>query len=192
MANGKMDASMLLTGLEAINNVTKIADRVSKPVEKKTYREGDSTNQPHSQTVEVKVGSEQANKPVVVHEKKETHIHKPFPEGRELSERECEVEKMRLQLEADDKKEERELIRWREEEYRRERKEREERDRKERERRREDENRFNRRFAIGACVVGAVAVGCLAYSFYSDFRNPSGGRLAVPAQKAIEAEGTVK
>lgn len=197
MAN-TMDASMLMKGLDAVNNLSKVAASAAtlanKPPKKEIYKDGD-TNQPHNQTVEVKVGEQSAQKPIILHEKKETHVHKPFPESRELSERECEVEKMRLQLEADGKKDE---LAWRREMYandRADRKEREERERKERECRREKERKTNKRILIGSCIFGAALVGLAAYCRYSDSRDLRSGGLALqsPAlNAAINAEGTVK
>ena len=197
MSTGKMDPNVLNNGLEALSNMSKIAANLSnRPAgDRKTYREGDSTNQPHNQTVEVKVGSEESRKPVVVHEKKETHIHKPFPDSRNLTTEECEVEKMRIQLEFDDKQAEREFRMKQEEEARKERREREEYARRERERKREEDKKFGRRLGIGAAIAGAAFLGLTAYGIYSDSRRTGSTRLALPKPEVnltIGAEGTVK
>ena len=196
MANSKVDAaSVLMNGIEMVNNASKVAANLSKrPPEKKTYNEGDTTNQPHTQTVEVKVGEQGTPKPVVVHEKKETHIHKPYPDSRNLTKEECEVETLRIKLEAEDKKAEREYRMWLEEKYREERREREENARKERDRRREEDKKFARRVFICAGIAGAIGVGCYAYSCYTSSRRSASCGLVLPASKAatIEADGAVK
>lgn len=197
MSNAKMDANTIGKGLELVNNMSKLAANLSsdrKPQEKKPFKE--DFNQPHNQTVEVKVGSEQQQKPVIVHEKKETHIHKPFPEGRSLTTEECEVEKMRIQTEVEDKKAEREYRMWLEEQNRKERKEREEYVRRERERRRQEDKKFVKRLGIAAGICTAIGVGLYAYNCYTGSRNFAGSRLAIPAPQpvntTIDAEGTVK
>ena len=195
----KMDAATFGKGIELVNNMTKLATNLSsdKPrAEKKTFKEGDSTSQPHNQTVEVKVGAEQPQKPYVIHEKKETHIHKPFPEGRELSKQECEVETLRLQLDAEDKKAEREYRMWLEEENRKERKEREEYARRERERKRQEDKKFAKRMFIGMGIAGAIGLGIAGYDYYTSTLRSAGRRLVIPAQTQvtppIKTEGSVE
>lgn len=200
MAN--MDANMIGTGLEMLNNMSKVAANVSsKQPEKKSYKEGDNLNQPHNQTVEVKVGQDQPNKPVIVHEKKETHVHKPFPEGRELSERECEVEKLRLQLEYDAKKDDLTYRVQMEETRRKERREADEYARKERERRHEENRKATRKLWIAAGIGFAGLVGLAAYNIYTSSRIPGGSGFSVcqpkkmttlPEASTIPAEGIVK
>ena len=202
MSNGKVDTNMVSNGLEILNNLSKVTANVTSPrtPERKTYREGDKLDQPHNQTVEVKVGNpdQPAQKPMVVHEKKETHIHKPFPEGRELSERECEVEKLRLQLEYDAKKDDLAYRCQMEEARRKERREKDEIERKERERRYEESRKSSRRFYVFAGAALAGVLGLAAYGIYSDSRRSNCSRLPVQQQPgianptAIEAEGTVK
>lgn len=207
MSSGKMDASMLSSGLETISNVSKIiaSTTAQKMPETKTfqsYREGEKLDQPHNQTVEVKVGSEPQQKPIVLHEKKETHIHKPFPEGRELSERECEVEKLRLQLEAEAKKDELNFRMAKDDAYRKERRELEEQQRRDRERREAETRKSNRRFLIGAGILCGIAAGLGAYAIYTDSRRTYSSGLALPkpgeemtvtySKSPINAEGSVK
>ena len=198
MAN-TVDATVLMKGLETMSNVSKIAANLSdKPRgDKKTYNEGDSTNQPHNQTVEVKVGDQGERKPVVVHEKKETHIHKPFPDSRSLTTEECEVEKLRIEKEALAKQAELDYRKWHAEFEQAERKEREAYARKERERKHEEDKKFFRRFLIGAGIIGAASVVYIGYDIYTSSRNSSSRRLGIPAPQSslsasIEAEGTVK
>ena len=132
---------------------------------------------------------------MVVHEKKETHIHKPFPDGRELSARECEVEMKRIELEYQAKKDNIEYLAQQEELRRKERREADELARKERERRREENRKANRRLLIFGGAVVAGLLGISAYCVYTDSRTPRTYGLPVPEQKkvnAIEAEGSVK
>ena len=156
-----------------------MANYAGKSHENRSYREGDSTNQPHNQTVEVKVGEQNAQKPLIIHEKKETHIHKPFPDNRELSEKECEVETLRLNLEAQAKKDEIEYRRWVEEEYRKERRERDQYQRRQRELKEQENKKFTRRVLIWTGVACAVGLGLGAYSMYTDSRRSSAGRLFI-------------
>lgn len=208
MGNAKVDPSVIFKGVETLNNLSKIGANLSKPqTERKPRHEGDSTNtnQPHTQTVEVKVGEQGGQKPVVIHDKKETHIHKPFPDARELSEKECEVEILRLKLEAEAKKDEIEYRRWVEEENRRERKERDEAARRDRENRRAEDKRLAKRVFFGAAIAAAVGVGLYAYDTYSSSRRSGARRLYIPQPKAsltistetssstaIPAEGSVE
>ena len=200
MANGKIDAAMVSNGLELINNLSKVTANVTTPKapDQKTYREGDKFDQPHSQTVEVKVGNpdQTAPKPVVVHEKKETHIHKPFPEGRQLTTEECEVEKLRIQLEYEAKKDNLAYLAKMDEERNKARREREAEERKERERRREENKKSNRKLLIFGGAVLAGLVGVTAYGIYTDSRRSCGSRLALqqPSTQvnAIPVEGSVK
>ena len=148
----------------------------------------------------MKVGSEQKPQPVVVHEKKETHIHKPFPDSRNLTAEECAVETLRINNEHEEKMAELEYRKWLEEECRKERREREEESRKERERKREKEDKFFKRMLIGGCIAGTIGLGCYGYYIYTNTRNSTGRRLVFQPQKTpmtisaepISTEGTVK
>ena len=198
MANGKVDSNMISNGLEVVSNLTKIAANAStqKPNENKIYKDGD-TNQPHNQTVEVKDGNpdQQPPKPVVLQEKKETHIHKPFPEGRSLTTEECEVEKLRIKLEYDAKKDNLEYLAKMDEERNKMRREKEAYERKERELRREENKKSNRRLLIFGGVVLAGLVGVAAYSKYTDSRCADSSRLAIQPPTGVHAipvEGSVK
>lgn len=201
MAN--IDMNMLSKGVETVMNISKVASNLS---EKKTVvteeprylKEGDTaTNQPHTQTVEVKVGEavSQPAKPYVLKEKHETHIHKAFPEGRELSERECEVEKLRLEYEQEFRLKELNHRIEQETIERNERREREEYARKELERRREENRRFSRNATIVAGIFGTALLGGLGYSIYRDSRNDRISRYSLPKPAGavtLNGEGTVK
>ena len=197
----QIDSNTISNGVQMAKNLTQVAANLTKgnpkPPQEKPKQE--TTNQPHTQTVEVKVGDQGGTqKPVIIKEKPETHVHKHFPDNRELSDRECAVRELELKM--DDAYRTKELE-WRirlEEEARRDRKEREEREAKERERRQEKARKSRRRAAIAMGAVGVVTVGALAYCLYTDSRNPGGKRLFIPAPKVtitaapISAEGEVK
>jgi len=190
--NMKIDSNTISNGVEAAKNLTKLAANLTnnRPQQPKPQQEKktETTNQPHSQTVEVKVGETggQAQKPVIIKEKSETHVHKTFPDNRELNERECEVEILRLKQEHELKMKEldfrmniEEHNRMLEEQNRKERKEREERDRKEREERRQRERKTTRRILIGCGVfMGATTIAALGYDWYSRTRGIGAPRLA--------------
>lgn len=193
-----MDQDNLNKVMEIASNASKVAANLTngskhQPQEKKVQ---ENMNQPHTQTVEVKVG-EQGNsqKPMILKEKSETHIHKTFPDNRELNEKECEIEKLRLQNEHELKMKELEFRMRQEEENRRERKERIEYERKEAERRREKDRKFMRRLGIGAAVLAVAGVGISAFDIYTNSRNPAGKRVAVGEPQAVTLapeEGSVK
>ena len=170
---------------ETAKNVSKLAsnltDNKPKPQpEKKT----ENLNQPHTQTVEVKVGEQApASKPTIIKEKSETHVHKVFPDNRELSEKECAVRELELKQDHEYKMEELKFRIAMEEEYRKERREREEYERKERERRREKDRKAARNACIFLGAVGVAAAGFIAYDFYSNSRGAQGRRMALCKQK---------
>jgi hypothetical protein len=195
-----IDATVFGKALDTVNTVGKIAANLTDPKKSSgnnqnqnsnpPRKESTNTNQPHTQTVEVKVGNpdQPKEKPVVVHEKKETHIHKPYPDGRSLTKEECEVEKLRIQVAQQNLREEREYNLEIEERARKERKEKLEYERLEADRRREERKRQNRRARIVGytlCGAGLVAAG---YLLYSDYRDSRAARLSVPAPQ----NGTVK
>lgn len=190
-----MDSDFLGKVMDTVNNTSKLAVNLTaktgnpKPEEKKE----ENMNQPHNQTVEVKVGDQGENrKPIILKEKNETHVHHVFPENRELSANECEVRKMELEYQH-----ERDMLELKsriqmEEELRAERREHEEYARKEREIRRERDRKFARR--LGICT-GVIAVGCIgytAYCIYTDSRRTQNNRVALGEQAAVTAEGTVQ
>ena len=211
-----MDVNVFGKALDAVNTVGKVAENLTSnkkqvqtpppPKQDKT-----NTNQPHTQTVEVKVGDpDRKEKPVVVHEKNETHVHKAYPDGRALSKDECEVEKIRINTAHENNKEEREYQLTLERERRAERREREEYERSERERRNAEKKKSDRRFwTIFGIAAAATMVG-IGYCIYSDYRTARTTGLPVqqpkiaisvtkePSQvktrpsKPIKAEGTVK
>ena len=198
--NGKLDADTINKGLDIVKNVSKLTANLSdsnrqRPPQQEKKQE--NLNQPHTQTVEVKVGDPNGQKPAVIREKNETHVHKVFPDNRELSERECEVEKLRLQNEHDIKVRELEYRIKLEDEARRERKERTEYERREAERRRNDAKKFNRRLAIGLGAAGTVCLGLAAWDIYSGIRNPSRRGMALHSDAEVKIalnpdEGSVK
>ena len=166
-----MDTDFIGKCVDMASNVSKLAANVTapkanapKPAEK---TEDSNMNQPHNQTVEVKVGNPEENrKPVILKEKTETHIHKVFPDNRELNEKECEIE----------------------------RREREEYARKERERRRESDKKFFRRMGIGIGIGATALVGFAVYDYYTHSRNSQRYKLSSgqPGGEPVTAEGTVQ
>lgn len=184
--------------LDTITNITKTAANVTNPEKKKSekhqYKEGDTTNQQHQQTVEVKVGdpSGASVKPVIIKEKPETHIHKHFPDNRALTKDECDLEGVRIQLEYEDRTAERNFKREMELRAQEERKEREAYEREER-RKKEEERRKQRK--IRNAVAGAVGIGFLGflgYCLYSDSRDRGNSVHRLPASVTIKAEGNVE
>ena len=190
-----LDANVITKGMETVNNLTKVAANLTDNKQQKPEpQKPDHNNQPHNQTVEVKVGetNPSQSKPMVIREKSETHIHKTFPDQRELSARECEVETLRLKNEHELKMKELDFHMNTEAMNRKDRLEREEYERKERERRRERERKTARKICIGCCIAGVVAVGFAAYDFYTGSRNPEDRKLFLRASNPVKTEGTVK
>ena len=189
-----MDQNFINNGMEILKNTTTLAAKVATAGNNgnQQQKKPDNLNQAHNQTVEVKLGEPSADyhKPIVLHEKKETHIHKPFPEGRALSDQECEIEKLRLENEHELKMKELNF-RIQQEDYARiERKEREDRERKEREARRERERKFNRRLGIGFAAIGVVGLGAIGWDLYTNSRRNAGGRMAL-REPAGNGAGTI-
>lgn len=198
--SGKIDSSAIMNVLETSANVSKIISHMTtekKAEEKKENNptETNSTNQPHTQMVEVKVGndSEKDKQPVILKEKHETHVHKPYPEGRALSKDECEVEKLRITTAQAEAREAREYNLVMEERARKERKERDDYARQENERRREERRKRERRGLIYGSIFAASCLGIAGYCLYTDYRSSRAAGLSVqkPA-KVIKAEGSVK
>ena len=207
--NAKLDPNVFTKSLDAINTAGKIVANLTDP--KKPQQPANlpqpkpnNNNQPHTQTVEVKVGNPdgQKDKPVILHEKKETHVHKAYPDGRALSKDECEVEKLRIQTAHENMKEEREYNREMESYRREERREREEYERAEKERAREERKRRERKGTIICTTLGLAALAAGVYCVYTDYRNTRNPKLPVSTpevtvnipnkSKPIKAEGTVK
>jgi len=202
-----MNTNDLQKGLETVNNITKIFSNVTdpnkNPPEKKSqYKGGDSTNQPHTQTVEVKVG-DQGNdnkKPVILKEKTETHIHKHFPDNRALSPEECEIEKMRLTLEYQEKDKEREHQIFLDNRAREEAKEAEEKARERFEKEEERRKKRDKRMLIVGSILAGVGLVGTGYYLYTDSRRNRAAESALRQQermrlevpKMIETEGEVK
>lgn len=190
-----LNEAVFTKGLETLANATKIASNLTEtkpaqPVEK-------PQNQPHNQTVEVKVGDQgESKKPVILKEKHETHIHKPFPDGRTLTVEECAIERLRIEKEYEEKQAEREYRIWLEEEARKERKEKEARERAEAEKREAYRKKFRRRFGIFAGILGVAGMGYAGYRIHTGAWNPAGWGLAVQqkpeAVKLTDQEGTVE
>jgi hypothetical protein len=212
-----MDANVFGKALDAVNTMGKVAANLtenkkqSAPQNNPPKQDKTNTNQPHTQTVEVKVGDpDRKEKPVVVHEKNETHVHKAYPDGRALSKDECEVEKIRINTAHENNKEEREYQLTLERERRAERREREEYERGERERRLAEKKKSDRRFWTIFGIFAAASMVGIGYCLYTDYRTSRAAGLPVPEpkisvsvtkqtspvktrpSKPIKAEGTVK
>lgn len=170
---------------ETAKNVSRIANNLTeKPKQNPPEKKTENMNQPHTQTVEVKVGEQApASKPTIIKEKSETHVHKVFPDNRELNDRECAVRELELKQDHEYKMKELEYRMMLEEQNRKERKEREEYDRKERERRREKDRKFARNSCIFMGTVGAVALGFAAYDLYTSSRGAQNRKLALGEPK---------
>lgn len=185
--------------METLKNATKLAANLTDSNKQKQLPEKktENMNQPHTQTVEVKVGEQNpVQKPTIIKEKSETHVHKVFPDNRELSEKECAVRELELKQDHEYKMKELDFRMAMEEQYRKERKEREEYERKERERRREKDRKFARNLGIFMGAVGAAALGFAAYDFYTSSRGAQGRKLALREPKVeiqlTPDEGSVK
>ena len=175
-----IDPSVFNKSLETINTAGKIVANLTDPKRPQSQpnnpppKGGDksSNNQPHTQTVEVKVGDpENRNKPMVIHEKKEEHIHKTYPDDRAMSKEECEVEKLRIQTAHENAKEDREFRLQMDERDRKERRERDEYERRRREEAAAAKKKSDRRFWICASLFGAAFLGATGYFIYDDYRN---------------------
>lgn len=194
-----VDSQTINNGIEIVKNLSKVAAAAGggkqNNQQPKQEKKQETTNQPHNQTVEVKVGDPgNANRPMILKEKSETHVHKVFPDSRELSQNECAVRELELKNEHEYKMAELHFRMDCEVNARKERKEREERAEKERKERRERDRKFRRNACICMGAVGVVALGFAAYDLYTGSRNSGGSKLVIsaPESKVIPAEGTVK
>ena len=193
--NMNLDANTMNKVIETTKNFSQVAANLTKPQKPQNPpQKPDQMNQPHTQTVEVKVGEQTpATKPTIIKEKSETHVHKVFPDSRELNERECAVRELELKNEHEYKMAELHFRMDLEAQARKERKEREERAEKDRERRRERDRKFTRNLCIGMGAVVVLAAGAAIYDSYTSSRSSGGRRLFVPAQeKVVPAEGKVE
>ena len=187
-----MDNEFVNNTMGAVNGIVKIAANLSDkmPSTQKETKPSEPSNNPHNQTVEVKVG-ETERKPLVLKEKTETNVYHVFPDSRELSDKECELYREMYQGEHEMDMAELNFRIQQEEEARKERKEREEYARKERERRRKRDNWI----AAGFGVVGLGCLGYTAYALYTDSRRAKSNGMALGEQQTIQltaAEGSVK
>ena len=181
-------------------NLSEVAKREKSPKQQENNRPPkETTSQPHNQTVEVKVGelSPASNQsPKIIKEKTEQHIHKHYPDGREMSKEECELERYRLELEYKDKEAERQYRMLVEEHRRMDQKERDEYARKQEELRKIEQTKSRRKNRIIGGVLAGFGLGVVGYCVYSDIRDSQRAGLAIPApktpRKLIKAEGTVK
>lgn len=206
-----LDPAVFNKSLETINTAGKIVANLTDPKRPQNPppqpKPGDksNTNQPHTQTVEVKVGDqERRDKPMIIHDKQETHVHKTYPDDRAMSKDECEVEKLRIQTAHENAKEEREYNLLLDERNRKERRERDDYERRRREEKDAAQKKSNRRFWICMALFGTACVGAMGYVIYDDYRTNGATRRALsepkaqPVErkirepKAIKAEGTVK
>lgn len=189
-----LDPNIINKGVETMKNISKVAanltdNKPQKPAEQKP----EQMNQPHTQTVEVKVGeTTPQQKPTIIKEKSETHVHKVFPDQRELSERECAVRELELKFDHELKMREQALREEIEMQNLKDRREREEYERKERERRRERDRKSTRNFCIFLGAMGVAAMGFAAYDFYTGSRNAPRIKLALRSDNPVETEGTVE
>ena len=210
-----MDSRDIQKGVETLANLSKLAANISTPKQpqnppqdKKTYKGGDSTNQPHTQTVEVKLGDQSGEnkKPIIVKEKTETHIHKHYPDNRALSPEECEVEKLRINMEYAEKDKERahQILmddraakeRERQEELEKIRAEKEREERAERE---EKRRKREKRLLIYGAIVGGIGLVGTGYYLYTDSRRSRNLEMALRTKQptvnipdVISGEGEVK
>lgn len=183
-----MDTEFSGKVLDTVNNMSKLAANISAKTAAKTEEKKDENmNQPHNQTVEVKVGETgEVRKPMILKEKTETHIHKVFPDNRELNEKECELEKLRLNNEHELKMKELEFRMRQEEEARIERKEREEYARREREKRQQSDKKFFRFLGWGIVGAGVIGAGFAAYDYYTHSRCAANNRRALGEPGAVQ------
>ena len=179
----KMSENVVSKGLETLANVTKLAANVTNPANKQPKKEdrrqdnrdNRSIQNPHNQTVEVKVGQENP-KPQIIEQKPEIHIHRHFPDNRALTLDECKIEEMRLKLEFEEKDKERQyklLIRKQDVERLKEIEADAKKERQERERKAARKRKI--RYIIGG-IAGVGLVGLTAYCWYTDSRRPEAGR----------------
>ena len=132
-----------------------------------------TVNKPN-QTVQIQVKGDnepKEHKPVIIREKKETHIHKDFPETRTLSDKECELAMEKIRLENALKVQEMEYQKQREEQERRDRTAREAQARQDRivsEAKQEKRNKIRAIITAVMVAIGGVGVG---YKIYTDNKN---------------------
>lgn len=199
----KINGETVNKALEAIANVSKTTANLTEgdkkqKKEKQSYsnRGGDTNNQQHQQMVEVHVGeAKEQPKPVVIHEKPETHIHKHFPDNRALTKDECDLEELRIKYQFEEEERKRAFQREQEQIERAERKERETYERQERIKREEERRKARKIRNVVAGAIGAALLGYIGYSFYSDSRSGAHHRLNLGAGEpvtSIPAEGNVE
>ena len=167
-------------------NLSEVAKQRDKNPQPNNPPKKESTNQPHNQTVEVKVGELTGNNqmPKIIKEKTEEHIHKHYPDNREMSKDECELEKYRIEMEFKEKEADRQFRALMAKYDRDERREREEYARKQDELRKQEakkQRRTNR--IIGGVLVG-LGLGLTGYCVYTDIRANRGDGLALQAPSA--------
>lgn len=191
-----INSNAINDGAQTLKNLSQVAANLTKPQQKPQEKpKQENFNQPHTQTMELKIGDMAPQpKPLVLKEKSETHVHKYFPENRELSERECQVRELELRNEHEYKMKQLDDMIRAGEEYRKDRKEKEELERRERE---ETRRRGRRNAAIFMGALGVAAVGAVGYYLYTSSRNPANRGMALPAtgeavNTPVQAEGTVK
>ena len=193
--NMNLDSNTVNKVIETTKNFSQVAANLTKPQKPQQEKpRQEQMNQPHTQTVEVKVGEQNpSQKPMVIKEKSETHVHKVFPDNRELNEKECAVRELELKNEHEYKMAELHFRMDMEEKARKERKEREERAEKDRERRRERDRKFTRNLCIGLGAMCVLAAGAAIYDSYTSSRTSGGRRLFIPAsEKVVPAEGKIE
>lgn len=191
-----IDVDLIGKSMDTVNNGLKIANLLASKQTEKAAEKGDETTfSPHSQTVEVKVGDPESKKPMVLKEKTENNTYHIFPEGRELSEKECDALKTTVDREHEYRMRVLEFRIRQDEQDREERRERIEYERREAARRREDDRKFARKLGIGLGCAAVAGLGFAAFDFYSNSRHSAGGRVAAGGTAGVNhipAEGSVE
>ena len=205
-----------------VSDALKTAANVTEFLNKRTEKEKEdaaleatdnsytNTNtQPQHQVVQVQLGDPNAPKtpvvPPVVKKKKETHIHREFPEDRAMTDAECSLALEKAKMEHELKVKEMEYRKAKEEQDRKDRLEREARMREERERhekeRKEQEERENKflgkvfKWLCGSAVCASVIGGAVElYKFWKKGKTPAASsvtsvtpvRVVIPSGMAEE------
>lgn len=174
-------------------NLTEAA-KERKNMESISDNSNNSTQNPNQQ-VQIHIGDQEKDKkPVVIHEKPETHIHKDFPEGRSLTDKECELALAKAKMENERKLLEMDYQKAKYEQERRDRLLKEAQEREDKEKRRiKNEKRAKVRNVIAAIVgvLGAVGIGYSIYADNRDYRNRMANSQTSEAP-VISGEGSVE
>ena len=185
---------------ETLGDAVKLAANLSEATKKDPMRNiSDNSNNTQSnpnQTVQIQISDKEKEtadkKPVIIREKPETHIHHDFPEGRALTDKECELSLKKAEMENRLKEKEMEYQSYREDQERHDRLIHEEQERKEREERRiRNEKRAKVRGIVVACLA-ALGIGVIGYSVYKDSKNGGGNATIHFSTNPVQGEGKVE